>query len=73
MPIRMIWGLWQLMFSKTVIIVDAIRTWASDGNMRTWSDRVKSSPQVAQRAVQILTGLTLRSSSTIIDGPHAAV
>ena len=103
-----VWGLGQLMFSKTVIIVDrevdvhnlsevawivgthidplrdvqmtkgplddlddacdipayggkmgidATRKWASEGYMRTWPDRLKTTPQAAQRAAQVLAGL----------------
>jgi 4-hydroxy-3-polyprenylbenzoate decarboxylase len=103
-----VWGLGQLMFSKTVIIVDkevnvhdlnevawvvgthmdpgrdvqmtmgplddlddacaipayggkmgidATRKWASEGYTRNWPDRLRTTPQAAQRAAQIMSSL----------------
>lgn len=103
-----VWGLGQLMFSKTVIVVDrdvnvhdlnevawvvgthmdpsrdvqmtmgplddlddacaipayggkmgidATRKWASEGYTRNWPDRLKTTPQAAQRAAQILAAI----------------
>ena len=106
-----VWGLGQLMFSKTVIVVDkdvnvhdlnevawivgthmdpsrdvqmtmgplddlddacaipayggkmgidATRKWASEGYTRNWPDRVRTTPQSAERAARILAGFKRR-------------